>query len=108
MTDVLTTAGTPSGTRAVPDAGDQDRTPLDRWLAEQRSLTAVERFSQRHDESTGALHATVWKDLVPLSAPRPGEQYRFEVDLDACTGCKACVSACHSLNGLDEGESFRT
>ncbi|HVY68337.1 MAG TPA: DmsC/YnfH family molybdoenzyme membrane anchor subunit, partial [Verrucomicrobiae bacterium] len=31
----------------------------------------------------------------------------FEVDLDACSGCKACVTACHSLNGLDEGETWR-
>src|SRR5690606_25643091 len=43
----------------------------------------------------------------PLSAPGSGEQYAFEVDLDACTGCKACVSACHSLNGLDEDEAWR-
>jgi formate dehydrogenase iron-sulfur subunit len=27
--------------------------------------------------------------------------------LDKCTGCKACVSACHSLNGLDEDETWR-
>jgi formate dehydrogenase iron-sulfur subunit len=29
------------------------------------------------------------------------------VDLDKCSGCKACVSACHSLNGLDEDETWR-
>ena len=46
--------------------------------------------------------------LLPLSRPGPGEQYAFEVDLDACTGCKACVAACHSLNGLDADESWRT
>jgi Fe-S-cluster-containing dehydrogenase component/DMSO reductase anchor subunit len=45
--------------------------------------------------------------LIPLSAPKPGEQYAFEVALDSCTGCKACVSACHSLNGLDDTESWR-
>src|SRR6185369_3646357 len=33
--------------------------------------------------------------------------YAFEVDLDSCTGCKACVSACHSLNGLDDDETWR-
>lgn len=27
--------------------------------------------------------------------------------MKSCTGCKACVTACHSLNGLDEGESWR-
>src|SRR5205085_3191577 len=44
----------------------------------------------------------------PLAAPGPGEQYAFEVDLDACTGCKSCVVACHALNGLDEDESWRS
>ena len=45
--------------------------------------------------------------LIPLSAPQPGEQYAFTVDLDRCSGCKACVSACHSLNGLDDHETWR-
>ncbi|MDQ3640753.1 MAG: dimethyl sulfoxide reductase anchor subunit, partial [Actinomycetota bacterium] len=40
--------------------------------------------------------------------PAPGELYAFDVDLDTCTGCKACVTACHNVNGLDEGESYRT
>ena len=46
-------------------------------------------------------------DLIPLSSPAPGEQYAFAVDLDACTGCKACVTACHNLNGLDDDETWR-
>jgi Fe-S-cluster-containing dehydrogenase component/DMSO reductase anchor subunit len=45
---------------------------------------------------------------LPASAPGPGQQYAFEVDLDICSGCKACVTACHSLNGLDEGETWRS
>jgi len=48
------------------------------------------------------------RHLIPLTAPLPGEQYAFEIDLDACTGCKACVTACHSLNGLDDDESWRS
>jgi Fe-S-cluster-containing dehydrogenase component/DMSO reductase anchor subunit len=44
---------------------------------------------------------------MPATPPGPGEQYAFEVNLDACTGCKACVAACHSLNGLDDGEAWR-
>jgi formate dehydrogenase iron-sulfur subunit len=48
-----------------------------------------------------------FQQLIPLSRPGPGEQYAFEVDLDSCTGCKACVAACHSLNGLDETETWR-
>ena len=29
------------------------------------------------------------------------------MDLDKCSGCKACVVACHTLNGLDDDESWR-
>jgi formate dehydrogenase iron-sulfur subunit len=82
-------------------------TLVDMLLAEQRTLTAVEKFSQLHQRHEGPLLAPHYRDLIPLSAPRPGEQYAFEVDLDKCTGCKACVSACHSLNGLDDGEAWR-
>jgi formate dehydrogenase iron-sulfur subunit len=83
-------------------------TPLDRWLADQGDLSAVERFAQRHDAGALPAQARYYRDLVPLAAPGPGEQYGFAVDLDACTGCKACVTACHSLNGLDEGETWRS
>ncbi|HET9931605.1 MAG TPA: DmsC/YnfH family molybdoenzyme membrane anchor subunit [Polyangiaceae bacterium] len=75
-------------------------------LAAQHELTAVERFSNLHDENAvpGRQH---YRALLPLTPPRSGEQYAFEVDLDACTGCKACVAACHTMNGLDGGETFR-
>ncbi|MGH8908081.1 MAG: DmsC/YnfH family molybdoenzyme membrane anchor subunit [Egibacteraceae bacterium] len=79
-------------------------TPLDRYLAEQQQLTAVGLLGQRYDEGLRGSH----RELVPLSRPSVGQQYAFEVDLDACTGCKSCVSACHSLNGLDEDESWRS
>ncbi len=82
-------------------------TPVDRWLAAQADLTAVERFSQRHQESTGPVQARYYRDLLPATAPAPGQQYGFAVDLDTCTGCKACVAACHSLNGLDDDEAWR-
>ena len=72
-------------------------------LLEQQDLTAVDRFSQRYAQLSG----TIYEDLIPLTKPGAGEQYAFEVDLDACSGCKACVSACHSLNGLDSDESWR-
>jgi len=42
------------------------------------------------------------------SIPKPGEQYVFEVDLNTCTGCKGCVTACHNLNGLKPEESWRS
>jgi Fe-S-cluster-containing dehydrogenase component/DMSO reductase anchor subunit len=82
---------------------------IDGLLAEQQALTAVERFARLHE--AGAIdqpaHAKYYRDLIPLAAPQPGEQYAFTVDLDSCSGCKACVTACHSLNGLDDGETFR-
>jgi len=73
-------------------------------LQRQGTLTAVDLFSSRSE--IPALE-TWYRELLPLQAPGPGEQYAFEVDLDRCSGCKACVTACHSLNGLDDGESFR-
>lgn len=82
-------------------------TLLAELLAEQQSLTVVDRFAQRHENAEEPLQARFYRDLIPLTKPGAGEQYAFEVDLGACSGCKACVSACHSLNGLDEGESWR-
>jgi formate dehydrogenase iron-sulfur subunit len=86
---------------------EQPEMLVDALLAEQRTLTAVEKFSQLHQRHQAPLLETHYHSLIPLSAPRPGEQYAFEVDLDKCSGCKACVSACHSLNGLDDGETWR-
>jgi formate dehydrogenase iron-sulfur subunit len=77
-------------------------------LREQRDLTAVARFARQHEEAALPAQARYYRDLIPLERPGPGQQYAFEVDLDACTGCKACVAACHSLNGLDASEVWRT
>ena len=85
-----------------------DLTPIDRYLLEQQTMTAVERFSSHHDADALPAQARYYRDLIPFDRPQAGQQYAFEVDLDSCSGCKACVTACHSLNGLDEGESFRS
>src|SRR5678816_4247920 len=77
---------------------------VEELLADQQSLTVVERFSRAHDALPPGAR---YRDLIPLEAPRPGEQYAFEVELDKCSGCKACVTACHSLNGLDDDETWR-
>lgn len=82
-----------------------ERTLVDTLLDEQRQLTAVEAFARSHERHE--ITAPRYRKLMPVSAPRPGEQYGFEVDLDQCSGCKACVTACHSLNGLDDGEAWR-
>lgn len=88
-------------------ATDSSRTLIDELLSEQQRLTAVERFARKHEHGELPAQARYYRALLPASPPAPGEQYAFAVDLDVCTGCKACVSACHSLNGLDDGETWR-
>ncbi len=84
---------------------DNEESPIDRLLREQARLeTAVASFSRLHEQ--GEVEER-YRSLIPLENPRPGEQFAFEVNLDKCTGCKACVTACHSLNGLDEHETWR-
>ncbi|MEO8615112.1 MAG: DmsC/YnfH family molybdoenzyme membrane anchor subunit [Luteolibacter sp.] len=80
---------------------------IDQLLAEQKQLqTPVARFSETHHRRKPDL-SDHYRSLIPLTKPGDGEQYAFEVSLDRCTGCKACVSACHSLNGLDDHEVWR-
>jgi Fe-S-cluster-containing dehydrogenase component len=96
----------PAGTPVV--GGRQDLAGLvGALLDEQGDLTAVERFAQFHEHATGPLHGRYAAALLPGREPGPGQQYAFEVDLDRCSGCKACVAACHALNGLDDGEAWR-
>ncbi len=87
---------------------------LRQLLEEQADLSAVEQFSALPDatsadstRATEPAQAKYYRSLLPTSLPAPDEQYAFEVDLDACSGCKACVVACHTLNGLEEEESWR-
>lgn len=79
---------------------------LDQLLNEQQTLTAVDQFAQEHCEGLPA-QARYYSKLLPAASPGVGQQYAFEVDLDLCSGCKACVTACHSMNGLDETETWR-
>lgn len=69
--------------------------------------TAVDHFSEWHAQGAPDPKVRLYRGLIPLSKPAAGQQYAFEVDLDRCTGCKACVVACHSMNGLLEEESWR-
>ena len=94
-----------------PAPREPKRLPLlQTYLDEQQRLTAVERFSQRHDKHALLPGDRSYRELIPLEKPGPGQQLSFEVDLDACTGCKSCVTACHALNGLDaeEAETWRS
>ena len=83
-------------------------TLVDRYLREQQA-TAVDRFAREHEaaQADGAAPTGRYSALMPATAPAAGQQYAFEVDLDACSGCKSCVAACHALNGLEETESWR-
>ena len=80
---------------------------LERLLREQQELTAVDEFTRHHDAGELPTQSRYYKALIPATAPGPGQQYAFEVDLDRCSGCKACVTACHTLNGLDHNETWR-
>ncbi len=76
-------------------------------LQEQQRTTAVEQFARRSPQPESPAQAKHYRDLIPVAAPGGQEQYAFEVNLDACSGCKACVTACHRMNGLEEGEVWR-
>lgn len=82
--------------------------PVEALLRQQRTLTAVERFARQHDAGELPVESQTYRALLPAKPPSPGEQYAFDVDLDRCTGCKACVAGCHSLNGLDASETWRS
>ncbi len=85
----------------------KDKTLIDMLLEEQQQVpTPVGRFAEVAEKSAEEGSGP-FRDLIPLSAPREGEQYAFQVNLDRCSGCKGCVTACHSLNGLDENETWR-
>jgi formate dehydrogenase iron-sulfur subunit len=84
-----------------------DATPrlVDLLIEEQQTLSVVDDFSAFHDTTTHDM--TRYDALIPSGSPDLHQQYAFRVDLDACTGCKACVTACHNLNGLEEDELWR-
>lgn len=70
-------------------------------------ISAVDAFSQKKERGELPDLQQYYKELIPVGLPGSGEQFAFEVNLDKCTGCKACVAGCHSLNGLDPGETWR-
>lgn len=91
----------------APQATGNPQGLLRALLEESRELTAVERFARLHEEAPEPAQAKYYRDLIPAGEPGEGQQYAFDVDLDACSGCKACVSACHHLNGLEPTETWR-
>ncbi|MBI1901308.1 MAG: dimethyl sulfoxide reductase anchor subunit [Planctomycetia bacterium] len=93
--------------RAAGDDTAIEPVLVERSLAQQQTLTAVEQFAALHDSPLRPANASRYAALLPARSPADGEQYAFEVDLDRCSGCKSCVTACHSLNGLAPGETWR-
>lgn len=94
-------------------AGHPPQSILYELLEQQSQVSAVDAFSEAHADLSGSAQqepaqSRYYKALLPATPPAPGQQYAFEVDLDACSGCKACVVACHSLNGLEDAESWRS
>ncbi len=87
---------------------DNDEILIHQAFEEQQDMTAVEKFAFKHDFHQLPSGAGSYKELIPKTTPGPGQQYAFEVDLDQCTGCKACVTACHNENGLEEDETWRS
>lgn len=97
----------PSDRPSLPENALSHASLIDQYLHEQQQTTAVERFAQIHTRETVPDQAKYYSSLLPASPPQAGQQYAFEVDLDRCSGCKACVTACHALNGLDDNEAWR-
>lgn len=81
---------------------------IQEYLSAQADLRAVLEFASAHDHGSIEAKDGLYESKIPLTRPKAGEQYAFSVDLDACTGCKACVVGCNKMNGLDPGESFRS
>ncbi len=72
-------------------------------LADQQQLTAVERFAIDHARETTPLQARYYESLLPAQPPGTGSAVWPSRSIwIGCSGCKACVTACHTLNGLDE------
>ena len=90
----------------LPEHAEQ--TLLEELLEDQQRLTAVDQFVQDHEHGEYPAQAKYYRNLIPFDKPQAGQQYAFEVDLDRCSGCTACVSACHSMNGLDDNETWRS
>lgn len=80
---------------------------IDLLLHEQQQLSAVEEFSQNYVECEIPAQSKYYSKLLPVTPPGEGQQYAFDVNLDRCSGCKACVVGCQKMNGLDENETWR-
>ena len=107
MSQTLSPAATLAQVGGAPEKAKRKLPLIQQYLADQQALTAVERFSELHERDALPAAHKHYREVLPATPPAAGQQYAFEVDLDSCTGCKACVAGCHSMNGLDETETWR-
>ena len=87
--------------------GKGESSPVDIYIAKQSVIsTPIVDFSRKLNNNRHQEIKSLVQPIPPQSSA--GEyQYAFQVDLDRCSGCKACVSACHSMNGLGHDEAWR-
>ena len=77
-------------------------------LLKRQQETPVEAFSCLHDDTAAPWTVPrLSRLLFPTSLPGQGRAIPPRGRSDSCTGCKACVAACHNLNGLEEEETWR-
>ncbi|MCH7909543.1 MAG: 4Fe-4S dicluster domain-containing protein, partial [Candidatus Hydrogenedentes bacterium] len=80
-------------------AGTQDHSTMDgRGLVREASLAVYKEHPNfAHHEEHGATGTHLFRDPVDWTQ---GRQWGMTIDLNACTGCNACLIACQSENNI--------